>query len=499
MRTIGTYCLLACTLLALQSTEAQTTARHRDRIAIVGAGAGGSSAAYWISRAKERFGLDVEIDVYEREGYIGGRSTTIYPYNDRSLQPLELGASLFVEINKNLWRASEEFNLTRRPFREDQPVLGIWDGSEVLLALEGNEQDGAKVVGRYGLASIQKADGLITAVVDKFLTLYSRRFPTWDTIFRLANRLGWVELISQTTDKYFRAAGVSTRYTREFLEGSTRINYGQNVDFIHALEGACSQATDGATSIRGGNFQIFEQFLQRSKANVQLNTKVASITARPFGSTNEWTVRTTSGRSQQYKAVILAAPFHTSGIALSPLLAARIPPQPYVHLHVTMLVTNSSTFNKAYFGLAPNASVPSLMLTSAEGIRRGRPGPEFNSISYHGLVRPGEWAVKIFSDHRISDATLQRILPNSVRWVYRKEWDAYPKLPPTKTFPPVKLSKGLYYVNAFEPLISTMETETIASRNVVQLMLADDFSSSICGPGATPPVSDDKFVLGWDC
>lgn len=42
------------------------------RIAIVGAGAGGSSAAFWISKAVERFGLDIAIDVYDKESYIGG-------------------------------------------------------------------------------------------------------------------------------------------------------------------------------------------------------------------------------------------------------------------------------------------------------------------------------------------------------------------------------------------------------------------------------------------
>jgi prenylcysteine oxidase/farnesylcysteine lyase len=42
------------------------------RIAIVGAGASGSSAAFWISKAKERFGIDVEVDVYEREAHVGG-------------------------------------------------------------------------------------------------------------------------------------------------------------------------------------------------------------------------------------------------------------------------------------------------------------------------------------------------------------------------------------------------------------------------------------------
>lgn len=47
------------------------------RVAIIGAGAGGTSAAFWISKAKERFGLDVEVDVYDRANYIGGREFAI--------------------------------------------------------------------------------------------------------------------------------------------------------------------------------------------------------------------------------------------------------------------------------------------------------------------------------------------------------------------------------------------------------------------------------------
>lgn len=43
------------------------------RIAIIGAGAAGSSAAFWISKAKQRSEIDVQVDVYERASYIGGR------------------------------------------------------------------------------------------------------------------------------------------------------------------------------------------------------------------------------------------------------------------------------------------------------------------------------------------------------------------------------------------------------------------------------------------
>jgi prenylcysteine oxidase/farnesylcysteine lyase len=44
------------------------------RIAIIGAGAGGSSAAFWISRAQNRtHGHNLFVDVFEKESYIGGR------------------------------------------------------------------------------------------------------------------------------------------------------------------------------------------------------------------------------------------------------------------------------------------------------------------------------------------------------------------------------------------------------------------------------------------
>lgn len=42
------------------------------RVAIVGAGAAGSSAAFWISKAVERLGKDITVDVYESSDYIGG-------------------------------------------------------------------------------------------------------------------------------------------------------------------------------------------------------------------------------------------------------------------------------------------------------------------------------------------------------------------------------------------------------------------------------------------
>ena len=62
-------------------------------------------------------------------------STVVYPYDNSSLPELELGASIFVEANQNLWRASEEFNLSRRDFADEDYETGIWDGQNIIFSV----------------------------------------------------------------------------------------------------------------------------------------------------------------------------------------------------------------------------------------------------------------------------------------------------------------------------------------------------------------------------
>lgn len=54
------------------SVNETTSTAHR--VAIIGAGAGGSSAAFWLGLARLRHGLDVEVDVYDKQAYVGGRA-----------------------------------------------------------------------------------------------------------------------------------------------------------------------------------------------------------------------------------------------------------------------------------------------------------------------------------------------------------------------------------------------------------------------------------------
>ncbi|KAJ7693682.1 Prenylcysteine lyase-domain-containing protein [Mycena rosella] len=466
------------------------------RVAIIGAGAAGTSATFWIAKAQERFGIDVEVDLYEKESYVGGRSTVVYPYGNTSLPAVELGASIFVKANKNLWRAVEEFNLTRRDFR-DQSGMGIWDGEKLLFTASGgwwSWWDSAKALLRYGFHSPRRTQVFVDSMIQQFLSLYSPETPKWENMTHLSSSLGWTNLITQTTSEYLKSQGVSYKFISELVEASTRVNYGQNADGIHALEGACSLAPTGASSVEGGNFQIFENFLKHSTANVYLNTSVRSI----ISSSGQYVLDSDRG-SETYQAVILAAPWHSTNIQLPTEISSKIPLQPYVHLHVTLFTTTLSSVPAQSFSLPASTKIPPMLLTTFEGARNGGKEPDFNSMSYHGPISDSEWVVKIFSLKRISEKWLSKMFDGKIGWVHRKEWDAYPVLPPTASFPELKLAPGFYYVNSFEPFISTMETETLASRNIVDMLLRDMFDAGICPTAPSSDTDKEDYVFGWDC
>lgn len=148
-------------------------------------------------------------------------------------------------------------------------------------------------------------------------------------------------------------------------------------------------------------------------------------------SDHTWTIVTDAER-RDYDAVVIATPHQSSRISLPADLSSLIPPQPYVHLHVTLLTTTAATPNPVYFGYKPGYKVPTTVLTSLDGVRRGGKAPEFNSLTYHGQAKfatnephdrreTGERVVKIFSMERISDEWLAAMFQSQVGWVVRKE------------------------------------------------------------------------------
>jgi prenylcysteine oxidase/farnesylcysteine lyase len=229
--------------------------------------------------------------------------------------------------------------------------------------------------------------------------------------------------------------------------------------------------------------------IKASSAKLKTNQKVTKISKNKQN--GKWTV-TTAESSNTYDAVILATPPHHSNIALISKnlniyirhskrsfsdIRDEITKVDYVQQHVTLFTTNATHLGSSYMKMA----IPISILVTRYRERQNMTNDlnlDVEAMSFSKVLYPRkERLVKLFSPIYLDDSKLAKIVGGraNVGWVYRKMWYAYPRAPPRNDtiFPPVNPDEGLYYANAFESFISTMETQCLAAHNIVRLLLAD--------------------------
>lgn len=223
---------------------------------------------------------------------------------------------------------------------------------------------------------------------------------------------------------------IAAPFTTDIIQASTRVNYGQNLGLIHGLETMVCMAIEGAMQIEGGNWQIFDSMLKASNATIFLNTPVNSITKNPRGSFNIKALSQDTGsgveytRETSFDTVVLAAPLQFSNIDIENNLLNHTPDAiPYVRLHVT-LFTSPYTLDPTFFNLAPDAEVPSTILTTIspdevpDNPEDGVGSPGFFSIStLRTVINPKtnqkEYLYKIFSPEEVTLKFVSDVLRGS--------------------------------------------------------------------------------------
>lgn len=393
------------------------------KIAIIGAGPGGSSAAYFLSKAQSKleslgYGAEgLDITLFEREERIGGRTAVVHPYGDESMPAIELGASIFADVNKNLQRASRQFKLATGAKIGEPGITGIWDGQQFLIeGLDNGWWNSAKMFWRYGYSPVT-TQKLVGKLVDAFLHLYDPTYMhrtghdaqrtesgyPWSSIEDLARAMKLDDVAAQSAGDYFYGSGVSKLFIEEIIEAATLVNYGQEIYSIHGVGGSVSLAASGATGVVGGNYQIFESMIGHSEAlklrmgshgevtglarfrTVQDAIDAGKVDTRDAlaaglmdeqtgemtssGQTTKWWLGTKSGYGGLFDAVFIAAPWHSAEITLLNTHAV-IPAPPYVRLHVTIVITKSDQPDPAYFGRGEKDKIPTEVLTSHISVRK---------------------------------------------------------------------------------------------------------------------------------
>ncbi|KAM0528114.1 hypothetical protein ACHAO3_002070 [Verticillium nonalfalfae] len=174
------------------------------QVAIIGAGASGSAAAYYLSKFAEEDGSLVNITVFERTDRIGGRTLTVNAYDSPS-EPIELGASIFVDANYILINATREFNLALKdPESGSGETLGIWDG-EKFVFIQDDRSWGwwnlAKLFWKYGTAPY-KAQNLVKSTVAAFLQIYEAPHFPFQSLTQVAQDLGLLKITGITGTQF---------------------------------------------------------------------------------------------------------------------------------------------------------------------------------------------------------------------------------------------------------------------------------------------------------
>ncbi len=168
---------------------------------LAGAGAAGSSTAYYLRQFAEEAGIAVNITLFERTDRIGGRSLTVNPFENAS-QPVELGASIFIEKNEILYKALQDFgHETTRFGSKLSELMGIWDGEKFVFTINTSDSSwwiGIKVTLKYGFSGPRKALKLVADAVSKFLNLYKAPFFPFRSLNQRVYELDLAELTGLT-------------------------------------------------------------------------------------------------------------------------------------------------------------------------------------------------------------------------------------------------------------------------------------------------------------
>lgn len=438
--------------------------------------------------------------------------------HDDPLEPVEVGASIFVNANTNLISAVEKFGLQTSRFQKVTPDkessnLGIWDGKSFIFI----QEDGgyhwwnvAKLVWKYGLSPI-RTQQLQKKIVGSFVKMYAEPYFPFRSLSQVAYDLGLTRITGMVGSDYLLENQIEPPFSIDLIQASTRVNYAQNLGEIHGLEAMVCMATDGAMSVDGGNWQIFAKMVAYSGARKLLNTSVFEVLRQADGA---FTIKsqTPSSRpaseavdsqSEDYDVVVIAAPLQFSDISINPVLPHTPDKIPYVKLHVTLFTSPHKLAAKA-FGLDPGSAVPDVILTTLpNGMALSSPGDHvgptglFSISTLRTVANPHatpprlEYLYKIFSPESITDTELARLLGltdskdgnslEDVSWKYEKIWHSYPYLHPRVTFEEPELAPNLWYTSGIESFISTMETSSLMGMNVARL-ITDDWAAKKEGP-----------------
>ncbi|XP_026552152.1 prenylcysteine oxidase-like [Pseudonaja textilis] len=441
------------------------------KIAVVGAGIGGSSVAYFL---QQQFGPQVQLDVYEK-AVVGGRLATVTV----NKQSYESGGAFFHSLNLHMEDFVQQLGLKHR--REVAGKSAIFTGEQFVL----EETDWYllnlfRLWWHYGM-SFLRLQMWVEEVMEKFMRIYKYQahgyaFSHLEELLRSLGGDTFVNMTQRSVVESLLEVGVTQRFIDDVIMAILRANYGQSV-LVPAFAGAMllAGAQGNRWAVEGGNKLVCSGLLKLTKANI-IHARVTAISLHSSEGKPLYQVHYENEDgpgSNFYDIVVIATQLHDSKNNITfqnfdpPI--AEFPGT--FHITVTSIV--HGYLNSSYFGFPDPKLFPFASVLTTEA-----PGLFFNSMDNICPVnlsnnfkrkQPQEAAVwRVHSQYPLEKQEL-KMLFRSYYSVQVTEWQVCPDYGSVKNLPPIILHDSLFYLNTMEWAASSMEMSAVAARNVALL------------------------------
>ncbi|XP_048187454.1 prenylcysteine oxidase-like [Perognathus longimembris pacificus] len=459
-------------LLAAAAAAAEGGDAPPGRIAVVGAGIGGSAVAHFL---QQHFGPRVQIDVYEK-GVVGGRLATI----SVNKQHYESGTASFHSLSLHMQDFLKLLGL--RPRRDVVGRSAIFGGEHLVL----EETDWYllnlfRLWWHYGI-SFLRLQMWVEEVMEKFMRIYKYQahgfaFSGVEELLQSLGEAAFLNMTQRSVAEALLQVGVTQRFIDDVVSAVLRASDGQSAA-MPAFAGAMSLAgAQGSLwAVEGGNKLVCSGLLKLSKAHV-IHATVTSVALHSTEGRALYQVRHESDAgpgSDFYDIVVLAAPLPPDDSSGRFAFEGFAPPVEDVRgsFQPTVVSLVHGYLNSSYFGFPDPKLFPfaSILTTDFPGFfcTLDNVCPVNVSASFR-RKQPQEAAVwRVQSPAPLLRAQLKTLF-RSYYSVQTAEWQAHPVYGSRRGFPRFALHDQLFYLNALEWAASSAEVMAVAAKNVALL------------------------------
>jgi prenylcysteine oxidase / farnesylcysteine lyase len=422
------------------------------RLAILGAGIGGCSAAYFA----HKYLPNAKVTLYDSQERIGGRILTQKVYGNN----LELGATFFNGANRTILGFVNDLKLNFERVEEYGDFL-IWDGSKTVFKSNKNAAlNNFKLFSKYH-SSVLNVLRFLNKAKKHLSQFYLQEQKNPAEIDSLFESSGLKEYCLKPFDTLLTEAGLNQKFINEAASPITRTIYSQNADLggfagVSSLIGVYGYPIYRFTE---GNNAFPARLAEASHAFVKQRQKVSSIEKMSNDS-----YRVISGKETEvFDCIIIAAPLELANITFDGMNVPNWMPQQFQSVFTRVM---RGVFDPTFFGLKAASQTPAIVLTTKEA----------DPLKHCSIqkIENNESLVTFTSTKPIPDDLFNGVFKSKATPVLEHSWKAaYPKFKPLSKLPPNRLDKGLFYVNAVESAVSSMETSAFSALNCVRMLNAD--------------------------